>query len=82
MRLLMTTASREKASSITADVTEPAANYLNNRKRKEISNLEDQYNVEIRINVWTDVGPEHVSLRCFDEIGSEIKNITPVRSKN
>ncbi len=82
MRLLMRTASQKDIQSITADVTDPVANYLNNRKRREIAALEEQFEVNIRVNICSSSDPEHVVLRCFDNFDKEIKNITPDRSKS
>ena len=73
IRVLMTTAAREDVHRIVLEVHQRVANYLNNRKRKDIAGLEEQCNVVISINSRDDVGPEHLILRCLDDIGSEIK---------
>ena len=73
MRLLMTYAHRAEVRRVTIEIHERVANYLNNRKRKEITSIEESSNVTISIQARTDVGPEHLILRCTDEIGSEVK---------
>jgi len=57
-----------KASSKT-DV----ADFLNNRKRKEITRIEDEANVVVRIAARTDVGPEHMIIKAVDGSGGETK---------
>ncbi len=73
MRLLMTYAHRAEVRRVNIEIHERVANYLNNRKRKEIIGIEDSSNVTVNIQARTDVGPEHLVWRCTDEIGTEIK---------
>lgn len=73
MRLLLTASPRKDVSKVTVDIPEKVANYLNNRKRREITNVEEHCNVSISINVRTDVGPEHLTVRCLDENGGEVR---------
>ncbi|HUG92729.1 MAG TPA: ribonuclease E, partial [Planctomycetaceae bacterium] len=82
MRLLMTAANRQGVSRIAIEIHERVGNYLNNRKRKEITSLEDRANVSITVAVRTDVGPEHLDVRTFDEAGLELKNLLPAPSKS
>jgi len=72
IRLLLTNASRKDVKAVTVEVDERVAGYLNNRKRREITNIEEQCEVGIMIEARSDVPPEHLRLRCSDEIGSEI----------
>ncbi|GAB4144756.1 MAG: Rne/Rng family ribonuclease [Planctomycetaceae bacterium] len=81
IRMLMTTANRDEVRQISVEVHERVANYLNNRKRKAITNIEERYQVSILIDVRPDAGPEHLVIRCTDEIGAELKNLPPVGSK-
>jgi ribonuclease E len=73
IRILMTVANREDVSNIGIEIHERVANYLNNKKRREITSLEERSNVSIHIQVRTDVGPEHFQLKSSDEVGSEVK---------
>ena len=73
IRLLMTVANRDDVQRITVEIHQKVANYLNNLKRKTITEIEERSGVTVTINARTDVGPEHQQLRCFDEIGSEIR---------
>ncbi|MDR3234231.1 MAG: Rne/Rng family ribonuclease [Planctomycetaceae bacterium] len=40
--------------------------YLNNKKRLELANMEREWNVEIVIRVQPDAWPEHLEIECFD----------------
>jgi ribonuclease E len=82
MRTLMNIANREQIHRIVVDVHERVSNFLNNRKRRDITRLEESYNVTILINARNDVGPEHLVLRCQDDIGNDIRNLTPADSKS
>ena len=74
IRNLMTTANRENVSQISVEIHERVADYLNNRKRKEITDLEAGSNVKIIISARTDVGQEHLKIQCTDKIGNEVKS--------
>ncbi len=72
MRLLMTSAVRDEVRSITVEIHDRVANYLNNRKRQEIASIEQRCGVTISIIARSDVGPEHLTLTCTDENGGEV----------
>ncbi|MEX2288379.1 MAG: Rne/Rng family ribonuclease [Planctomycetaceae bacterium] len=78
MRTLLTTASDERIRNISVEIHERVGNYLNNRKRREITELEQRCNLVVNINARTDVGPEHLRLRCTDDIGAELKVPLPL----
>jgi ribonuclease E len=82
MRTLMTTASDDKIRNISIEIHERVANYLNNRKRRDITELEERCNVTVTIQARADVGPEHLRIRCTDDIGAELKIPLPLDSKN
>ncbi len=82
MRLLMTHANREDVSRVTVDVHERVAAFLNNRKRRDITNLEEFYNVSISVNAMTGVGPEHLQFHCTSDLGNEVKILPPAGSKS
>jgi len=82
IRILMTAANREEVRRIAIEIHERVANYLNNKKRREITGLEEHSHVTINVHARTDVGPEHFSMKCTDEIGNEIKIPTPGDSKS
>jgi Ribonuclease G/E len=82
MRLLMTASNREGVSRISIEIHERVGNYLNNRKRKEITGLEERAAVTITVIARTDVSPEHLEIRTFDDAGLELKNLLPAPSKS
>ncbi|MEX1232684.1 MAG: Rne/Rng family ribonuclease [Planctomycetaceae bacterium] len=81
MRLLMNSANNEAVGRISLEVHERVADFLNNRKRKDITQLEDTYEVKVTVHARSDVGPEHLIIRCQDEIGSELKFLPVKDSK-
>ncbi|MEX0718690.1 MAG: Rne/Rng family ribonuclease [Planctomycetaceae bacterium] len=82
MRLLMTAASNDQVKRIDLEVHDRVASYLNNRKRKDITELEDRCAVTVVITARMDVPPEHLSLRGRNDIGAEIPNLLPADSKS
>ena len=82
MRLLMTHANREEVARVTVDVHERVAAFLNNRKRRDITHLEEVYEVTINIHALTAVGPEHLQFHCTNETGTEVKILTQPDSKS
>ena len=82
IRMLMTVSSRDDVKRIVLEVPNEVADYLNNRKRKDLATLEDESDVTIRIDARSDVHPEHLRLQCLDEIGKPIRIVTPTDSKS
>lgn len=82
MRMLMTASNHDDVCGVTVEIHEQVANYLNNRKRKVITKLEDRSDVIISIHARNDVSPEHLVLRCTDDIGREVKNLPAATSKS
>jgi len=82
MRQLMTAATQDGVRRLTVEVHERVANYLNNRKRREITSLEEGGEIVVSITARTDVGPEHVLLRALDDIGREIDIAKLIDSKS
>lgn len=73
IRMLLTTANHSETRRIIVEVHEKVADFLNNKKRKQLSTIEEKFDVTLSINARTDVGPEHLRLRSLDEIGHEVK---------
>jgi ribonuclease E len=76
MRLLQLAAHRENIHRIQARVHEDVASYLLNRKRKEISRLEESGELQVTISAAAGVSPELLELTCFDNNNNEIKFLT------
>jgi ribonuclease E len=73
MRLLMTRSTQEGAAKIVVEIHDRVANYLNNKKRREITGIEESCKVTISIIARSDVGPEHLILKILDEAGNELR---------
>jgi ribonuclease E len=82
MRTLMNVANRGGIQKISIEVHDRVAAFLNNRKRKDVTSLEDSYKVHIAIMSRADVSPEHLVIRCTDEGGAEIRIPTSGDSKS
>jgi len=63
----------EKVARVTISVEETVANYLNNRKRRELTNLEDERSIEIIVLSREDVSPEFLKIVSEDNSGREIR---------
>ncbi|MGD9857666.1 MAG: Rne/Rng family ribonuclease, partial [Planctomycetaceae bacterium] len=77
MRTLMMSATMQAVCRVDIEVQQAVANYLINRKRREITRLEEAYDVIVNIQARGDAAPEHLSVRCFDEMGNEIHVLKP-----
>jgi ribonuclease E len=73
MRLLQLATHRQQVQRVLVRVQEEVARYLLNRKRKEITKLEETSNAQVTIQSAPEVGPEFLEFNCFDANGSEIK---------
>ncbi len=74
MRMLQSAVNRLHINRIDVRVHEEAAQYLLNRKRKQIVGLEDQGNKSISIiSAGNAVSPEFLEFLCFDNNGNEVK---------
>jgi ribonuclease E len=72
VRMMMLASQLPYIASITVRVNQEVATYLNNRKRKEISRLEDDANLKIQVLIADSQFPEHLALECRDGDGREI----------
>jgi ribonuclease E len=78
MRLLHLAASRAVAgtspiTTVSLTVCTEAANYLLNKKRRDIAALEDRAKMEIAIHGLDGVSPDHLEVKCHDSNGNEVK---------
>ena len=81
MRLLMSHANRDDVSKVTVEVHERVAAFLNNRKRKDITQLEETYDVSVTVDSKVGVGPEHLKFHCSNVAGTEVKILVSPDSK-
>ncbi|MBM4089908.1 MAG: Rne/Rng family ribonuclease [Planctomycetes bacterium] len=73
VRMLMLASQQPGISHITVRVNDGVASYLNNRKRKEITQLEVEGPLTVQILGSSLVYPEHVVLECQDAQGRELR---------
>jgi ribonuclease E len=73
MRMMQLAAHREHVSRIEIRVHEDVATYLLNRKRKDISKLEEAGEIQVIISGTAAVSPELLEFVCFDKNNNEVK---------
>ncbi len=69
VRKLMMASHGDRVEKITVTVEEEVATYLNNRKRRELAKLEDDYDVTLIVIGREGISPEHLEIVCEDEAG-------------
>ena len=82
MRLLMSHANRDDVSKVTVEVHERVAAFLNNRKRKDITQLEETYDVSVTVDSKAGVGPEHLKFHCVNSTDTEVRILVNADSKS
>ena len=73
IRLVQLAACRESIRRVEVRVTEAVANYLHNRKRKEINQLEDTGRMQVQIVGVLGAPPETLDFFCFDNNDNEVR---------
>ncbi len=72
VRMLMLASQQEKCTRVTVRVNDEVSSYLNNKKRKELSLLEDEGDMVVQILGSEALYPEHLELDCRDKDGNEV----------
>ena len=72
IRMLMLAVQQPKCASAIVRVNDEVASFLNNQKRKEISELESEGSVNIKILGSDGLYPEHLEIDCRDASGNEV----------
>jgi ribonuclease E len=75
MRLLALAAHREEIRRINITVSAAVATHLNNKKRRDITRIENDSNMVIHIRHEDHVPAEHLQIDCFDAQNNEIRLI-------
>ncbi|HEX7449371.1 MAG TPA: Rne/Rng family ribonuclease [Pirellulales bacterium] len=73
VRMLMLACHQEGLARVTLTVSDEVAVYLNNKKRRELSKLEDDTGIVVQIFGREGLSPEHLSIECHDANGREMK---------
>lgn len=73
IRKLFMCVGNDRVAKVTVAVEGEVANYLSNRKRRELAAMEDDHTVEILIVGREDVSPEFLRLECEDAGGRDVR---------
>ena len=73
VRLLILASQRDQIAAVTITVADDVADYLNNKKRRELSRLEDTGQVTVQVIGAVGVPPEHMVIECRDSEGREVR---------
>jgi ribonuclease E len=73
VRLLILASHHPDANKISVTVADEVSTYLNNKKRRELSRLEEETKVTVQVLGSKGVSPEHLVLECLDIQGREVK---------
>jgi ribonuclease E len=73
MRKMMMCSHVEAVAKISVTVEENVADYLNNRKRRELVALEEGNHLEVVVQTREDLPPEDLKVECTDATGREVR---------
>jgi len=77
MRTLMSKANHRDVARIQVEVQARVAEYLISKKRREIIDLEEKYDVLVNIVPAVNSGPDHMQIKCLNDIGAEVTILPP-----
>jgi ribonuclease E len=72
-RKLVVPAQLNQVTRVAVTVEEEVASYLNNKKRRELVQLEQENNTEVQVISGEGLSPEYLKIECFDSNGREVK---------
>ena len=73
MRKLILASHHEQVVRVEVTVSDAVGEYLNNKKRREVSRIEDERNMIVEIHVQEDSEPEHLEIVCRDAEDREVR---------
>ena len=73
VRLLMLATQNNNISQVTVTVATEVANYINNRKRRELSKLEEEGKLTVQVLGAKGALPEYADFVCVDRDGRDIR---------
>lgn len=73
IRVMMLAAQNPKVANVVVKVNDKVAAYLNNKKRRELYDLEEEGKMSVQILGIENSFPEHLELMCRDADGHEIR---------
>jgi ribonuclease E len=75
VRKLIMYAHTSQVARVTVTVEEEVASYINNKKRRELVQLEAESNVEVQVVSGEGLSPEYLKIDCVDANGREVRNV-------
>jgi ribonuclease E len=72
VRELILASQIEGLARVTVTVADEVATYLNNKKRRELSRLEDDSSITVQVFGDESAAPEDLVIECHDANGGEI----------
>jgi ribonuclease E len=73
IRKLIMCAQHQNVARITVTVEEEVASYINNRKRRDLTHMEDDHNVQVVVVSREDLSPEFLKIECTDASSREVR---------
>jgi ribonuclease E len=73
IRAINLASQEDGVSRISVTVNDEVANYLNNKKRRELATLEDEATITVQVYSQKGAAPEHLAIQCLDGNGRELK---------
>ena len=73
VRLLMLASQGRTVAQITVTVATEVADYLNNRKRRDLAKLEEEGKISVQVLGAKGVLPEYLDLHCTDRDGRDVR---------
>jgi ribonuclease E len=73
MRTLQLSASRDDLARLNITVHDEVATWINNRKRREITQFEDQTHIQLHVDGKDGVSPEHLVFEAWDSTGRSVR---------
>jgi len=73
MRTLQLSATRDDVARLTVTVHDEVATWINNRKRREITQFEDQTHIQLHVVGKDGVSPEHLVFEAADASGRSVR---------
>jgi len=72
-RKLQSVVGGKQVARVIVTVEEEVASYLNNKKRRDLVQLEAENNVEVQVVSKEGLSPEYMKVDCFDSAGREVR---------
>jgi len=73
IRMLMVASQHPTLTQISMKVNDEVASYLNNKKRRAITRLEEEGSMTVQVLGGDNLYPEHLEMNCRDAEGREVK---------